>query len=143
MLLKFDMNLKDVNSLYTLWLFQRQYEIRMKLNFEHIKTCLNNMLPSVKFTFESPEFIYENGKKVRVLNFLDVKIILHEDNSVESDMYYKLPKIHDYLAYDSTHPDRTKNKIPYNLAKRVIVFVSNPEKVIIRLDELRINIQNM
>ena len=112
MFLKFDMNLKDVNSLYTLWLFQRQYEIRMKLNFEHIKTCLNNMFPSVKFTFESPEFIYENGKKVRVLNFLDVKIILHKDNSVESDMYYKLTKTHDYLGYDSTHPDHTKIRYP-------------------------------
>ena len=112
MFLKFDMNLKDVNSLYTLWLFQRQYEIRMKLNFEHLKTCLNNMFPSIKFTFESPEFIYENGKKVRVLNFLDMKIILHEDNSVESDMYYKLTKTHDYLAYDSTHPDHTKIRYP-------------------------------
>ena len=26
--------------------------------------------------------------------------------------------------------------IPYNLAKRIIVFVSNPAKVMIRLDEL-------
>ena len=32
--------------------------------------------------FENPEIIYENEKKVQALNFLDVKIILHEDNSV-------------------------------------------------------------
>ena len=63
MFLKFDMNLKDVNSLYTLWLFQRQYEIRMKLNFEHIKTCLNNMLPSVKFTFEVQNSFMKTERK--------------------------------------------------------------------------------
>ena len=42
-----------------------------------------------------------------------------------------------YLPYNSANPDHTKNNIPYNLAKRIIVFVSNPEKVISRLDELR------
>ena len=31
----------------------------------------------------------------------------------------------------------TKINIPYNLAKRIVVFVSKLEKVIIRLDELR------
>ena len=30
-----------------------------------------------------------------------------------------------------------QNNTPYNLAKRIIVFASNPEKFIIRLDELR------
>ena len=35
----------------------------------------------------------------------------------------------------------TKNNIPYNLAKRIIVFVSNPEKVTC-LDELRLLCQN-
>ena len=57
----------------------------LKLNFE---TRLNNMHPSIKFTFENPEIIHENEKKAQVLNFLDVKIILHEDYSVETDIYY-------------------------------------------------------
>ena len=72
---------------------------------------------------------------VQVLNFLDVKIILHESNSVETDNYYKPINTHEYLPYDSAHPDHTKNNIPYNPAKRIIVFVSNPEKIIIRLDD--------
>ena len=42
----------------------------LKLNFENFKTCLNNMHPSIKFTFENPEIIYENEKKVQALNFL-------------------------------------------------------------------------
>ena len=46
--------------------------------------------------------IYEfKRKKVQDLNFLDVKIILH--NSVETDIYYKLTSIHDYLPYMIVH----------------------------------------
>ena len=109
----------------------------LKLNFEKLKTCLINTHPSIKFTYENSEIIYENEKKVQVLSFLDVKIIFQEDNSVETDIYYKPMNTHDYLPYDSAHADHTKNNIPYNLSKRVIVFLANPEKVIIRLDELR------
>ena len=54
------------------------------------------MHPSVKFMFEKPEIIYENEKKVQALNFLDVKIILHKDNSVETDIYYKPTYTHYY-----------------------------------------------
>ena len=103
----------------------------------NFKTCLNNMHPPIKFMFENSEIIYESEKKVQVLNFLDVKIILHEDNSVGTNIYYKPRNTHDYLPFDSAHPDHTKNNIPYNLAKRIIVFVPNPEKVIICSDELR------
>ena len=95
------------------------------------------MYPSIKFTFENPEIIYEKEKKAQVLNFLDVKTTWHKDNSVETDIYYKPTNTHDYLSSDSAHPDHTKNDISYNLGTRIIVFVSNPEKAIIRLDELR------
>ena len=95
------------------------------------------MHSSIKFTFKNPEIIYENEKKVQVLNFLDVKIILHEDNSFETDIYYKPTNTHNYLPYDSAHPDHTKNNMPYNLAKRIITFVSNPNKIIIHVGKLR------
>ena len=100
------------------------------------------MHPSIKVTFENPEIIYENEKKVQVWDFLDVKIILHEDNSVETDIYYKLTNTHDYVPYDSAHLDHTQVNIPHNLAERTIVFISNPEKVIIRLVELSKSIFN-
>ena len=107
------------------------------LNFENFKTSLNSMHPSIKFTFEKAEIIYENDKKIQVLNFLDIKVILHEDMTVETDIYYKPTNAHDYLPYDSAHPEHMKNNIPYNLAKRIIVFVSNPGKVQVRLEELK------
>ena len=70
------------------------------------------MYPSIKFTFEKQEFIYENEKKVQVLNFVDVKIIWHEDNSVETGIYYKATNTHDYLPYNNAHSDHTKNNVP-------------------------------
>ena len=58
-----------------------------KLYFENFKICLNKIHPSIKLTFEKRKIIYENEKKAQVLSFLDVKIILHEDSSVETDIY--------------------------------------------------------
>ena len=86
--------------------------------------------------FEKSEIIYENENKVQVLNFLDVKKILHEDNSTETDITNQ--QILTCLQYNCAYSDHTKNNISYNLAKRFIVFVSNPQKVIISLDELRL-----
>ena len=103
----------------------------LKVNLENFKTCLNNMYPSTKFTSEKPEVIHENGKKVQVLNLLDVKIILSKDNSVETNIYYKPTNSHDYLPYDSAHLGYTKNNIHYSLARRITVLVSNLENVII------------
>ena len=94
----------------------------LKLKFENFKTGLNDMHSSMKFTFEKPKIVYENEKKVQALNFLDVKIILHEDNSVETDIYYKPTNTHNYLPYNSAHHDHTKSNILYNPAKRIIVL---------------------
>ena len=78
------------------------------LNFENFETSLNSMHPSIKFTFEKAEIIYENDKKIQVLNFLDIKVILHEDMTVETDIYYKPTNAHDYLPYDRAHPEHIK-----------------------------------
>ena len=108
----------------------------LKLYFENSKTYLNNMHSSIKFTFEKPEIIYENKKKVQVSNFLDIKIILHEDNTVETEqtnqLNYKPTNTYSYLPYDSAHPDHTTINILSTGLKE-----SNSEKVIIRLDELQ------
>ena len=44
------------------------------------------------------------------------KIILHENNSGETNIYYKPTNPHDYLPYDSSHPEPSKKNILYNLA---------------------------
>ena len=51
------------------------------------------------------------------------------DRTIETGIYYKDTNTHDYLPYDSAHPDNSRDNVPYNLAKRIIVFVSNEEKI--------------
>ena len=91
----------------------------------------------MKFTIEKKEFFHDKEKKLQFLKFLDVKLILHKGNSVETDIYYKPTNTHNYLPHDSAHPDHTRNDIPSNLDFKNIDFVSDPEKAFIRLDESR------
>ena len=65
----------------------------------------------------------------QILTFLDLRFT--------SDVYYKDTNTHDYLPYDSAHPESCKKSVPYNLAKRIIVFVTDSEKVKLTLNELR------
>ena len=95
---------------------------------------LNKMHPMIKFTIE-PSTHHENN--TQTINFLDVKVILHENGKVDTDIYYKETNTQDYLNYQSHHPIHVKKNIPYNLAKRIIVFVSNEKTMNYRLKELK------
>ena len=95
------------------------------------------MHPAIKHTFEKAKVTVENSESCQVINFLDVLVILHYDCTNETDIYYKNTNAHDYLPYDSAHPDHSKDNVPYNLAKCVIAFVSNKEKIQYRLNKLK------
>ena len=95
---------------------------------------LNNMHPSIKYTIESSQTINDNEQSI---NFLDVNVIVKKNNTIETDIYYKPTNSHEYLNYNSHHPKHVKDNIPYNLAKRIIVFVSCYEKTLSRLKELK------
>ncbi len=71
------------------------------------------------------------------LNFLDIKNILHDGQDISTDIYYKSTNPHKYLNFNSAHPSHIKNTIPYNLAKRIVVFVSDENLVEQRLNELK------
>ena len=65
----------------------------------------------IEFTFEKAKVIVENSEYCQVINFLDVSVILNSDRSIATDIYYKDTNAHDYLPYDSTHPDRSRDKV--------------------------------
>ena len=67
---------------------------------------------------------------------MDIEVILHSDNTAGTDICYKDINAHNYLPCNSAHCKHCKDNLPYNLAKRIIVFVSNDEKVEMRLKEL-------
>ena len=99
---------------------------------------LNNLHPSIKFTLEKATITNNHLKElVQTTNFLDVKVMLDTNNKMSTDIYYKSTNSHDYLHYDSFHPKHTIDNIPFNLAKRIIVFVSDDNLVETRLNELR------
>ena len=66
----------------------------------------------------------DHSQLYQVLKFLDIEGILHSDNTVETDIYYKDTNAHDYLPYNSAHPKHCRDNLP-NLPKRMIVFVSS------------------
>ena len=98
---------------------------------------LNDMDPTIKFTLEVASHVLIDGENVQKLNFLDITVLLHENGKVETDIFYKDTNTHDYLDYHSHHPKHIKDNIPYNLAKKIIVFCSNSKTEELRLNELR------
>ena len=108
------------------------------LDFECFSTCLNNLHSAIRYTFEKAKLIQSyHSQPYQVLNFLDVEVILHSDNTVETDIYYKDTNAHHFLPYNSVHPKHCEDNLPHNLAKRIIVFVSNGEKIEMRLKQLK------
>ena len=99
---------------------------------------INNLHPASKRTFEKAKLIQcDHSQFYQVLNFLDFEITFHSGNTVETDVYYKDTKTHDYVPYDSAHPKLCKDNLPFNLDKRIIVFVYNAENVEMKLKELK------
>ena len=93
---------------------------------------------AIKFTLEESQETTSNGIKTEKLNFLDMIIMIDENGNISTDIYYKPTNSHDYLHYDSFHPSHTLDNIPYCLAKKIIVFVSDPELMEKRLLDLKI-----
>ena len=108
------------------------------LYFKFFSTCQSNIHPSIKYTFEKAKLIQSDYfQPCHVLNFLDIQVILHSNNIIETDIYYKDTNVHDYLPYNSAHPKHCKDNLPYNVSKCITVFVSNDKKVEMRLNKLK------
>ena len=101
--------------------------------------CFINLHSSINYTYEKAKVTRdEKGNLVQILNFLDVSVILNSKNEISTDAYYKDTNTNDYLPYETAHPESCKKNVPYNLSKRIFVFATDPEKVELRLNELRI-----
>ena len=102
-------------------------------NIDIFINILNELDDSIKFTID-------RGTKeddTHTINFLDVKVILHQNRRIETEIYYKSTNNHHYLEYDSFHPQHIKDNIPYGMAKKIIVFTSDPQKEHEELERLK------
>ena len=71
-----------------------------------------------------------HSQPYQVLTFLYIAVI-------ETNTYYKDTNAHDYLPCNSAHLKHCKDSLAYNLAKRITIFISNDEKVEMRIKELK------
>ena len=98
---------------------------------------LNMMHPSIQYTGSTEEYYRVDGTTYKLTNFLSIRVLLDPDGNIKFDVYYKETNAHDYLGYDSHHPEHTKTNIPYVLAKRINVITSEASWVERNLCELR------
>jgi hypothetical protein len=70
---------------------------------------LNSRVESIKFTITYSK---------QCVNFLDTKVKI-VDGKLETDLYSKPTDSHSYLLYDSAHPQRCKDSIPYGQFLRI------------------------
>ena len=66
-------------------------------------SALNNVDSKITFTMET-------GNSVP---FLDIRFLLKEDGSLETDIYYKETDTHNFVPFNSFHPHKTLTNIPY------------------------------
>ena len=88
---------------------------------------LNSLHPCIKFTLD---------KSRTRLPFLDT-LLTNENGKLQTDIYYKPTDSKQYLLYTSCHPKHTRNSIPYNLARRLKMIISEDNTLLVRLEELQ------
>ena len=71
---------------------------------------------------EKISFTIETGKRIP---FLDVQFILSDDGQLSTDIYYKETDTHNYVQFGSFHPHKTLTNIPFSLARRILIIVSD------------------
>ena len=107
------------------------------ISIEKFLSVMNSLHPSIQFTASSPSIHTISGITYNCTNFLSIKVLVSNDNLVKFDVYYKETNAHDYLPFDSHHPNHTKENIPYVLAKRIIVISSEEDWIRNNLIDLR------
>ena len=93
-------------------------------------TWLNSLFPTIKFTC-SYNF------KDRSVEFLDVRVKIHDNGTISTDLYKKNMAINKYLKPTSFHPKHITNNIPYNVGLRIKRICSEEKVFKNRIGELK------
>ena len=98
---------------------------------------INSLDPHIQFTLEASKKYIKNNQHFQELSFLDVLTILINYRVFTTDIFYKETNSHFYLDYHSHHPSHMKDNIPYSLAKKLICFVPDYNRLEFRLAQLK------
>ena len=96
---------------------------------------MNQLHEALEYTMSLPSLIDDQHKSTV---FLSIKVIISLLGIVKTDIHYKETNAHDYLLFDSHHPEHTKINIPYTLAKRIYLLTSESEWIQRNLAQLRV-----
>jgi hypothetical protein len=94
--------LRFIDDIFMIWTHGEE-------SLKEFVTYLNSCVDSINFTTESSE---------NTVNFLDMKVKIR-DQRIQTDLYSKPTDSHSYLLYNSAHPQRCKDSIPYSQFLRV------------------------
>ena len=108
-----------------------------EIDEDQFLALLNSMNQYIQFTIGKPEWTMLDNTIVQKLVFLSLILYLDSNGNLWTDVFYKETNTHEYLRYDSHHPDHVKKNIPYVLAKRIIVFTSKDDVMAKNLNDLR------
>ena len=107
------------------------------LLIDALLTLLNSLNPSIQFTLERARRYMKGNQHYQELAFLDILVMVINFMKLTTDIFYKETNSHFYLDYHSHHPQHMKDNIPYSLAKKLICFIPNEERLEFRLNELK------
>ena len=94
--------LRYIDDIFIIW---QHGDEELEHFFQHMNSCS----PHIKFTTETSK---------ETIPFLDTSVIIQGTN-IMTTLYTKPTDSHDYLYYDSAHPQRCKDSIPYSQFLRV------------------------
>lgn len=100
---------------------------RSVTDLHRLHQILNSLHPDIKFTIEYSQI---------ELPFLDV-LVKKTGSKIDTDIYYKPTDSQQYLIFNSCHPKHIKLSIPYSLARRLRMIISNDEIVLQRMSDLK------
>lgn len=89
---------------------------KFKKDLLRLHNTLNNLHQYINFTVE----VDKNN-----ISFLDCKVIEIGSN-IETDIFCKPTDSKSYLLFSSCHIKHTKTNIPFSLARRLKLIISNP-----------------
>ena len=101
-----------------------------KEQLNDMMTWLNSLFPTIKFTCS---YNFED----RSVEFLDVRVKIHDNGTISTDLYKKNMAINKYLKPTSFHPKHITNNIPYNVGLRIRRICSEEKDFKNRIGELK------
>jgi hypothetical protein len=109
-------------------------------DFVGIATCPENDVKSFIDAFDDfhPAIKLTYSISDVCLPFLDIKLSIdHGTSRLTTSIHYKLTDSHSYLSYNSSHPPRCKNSIPYSQLLRLRRICSDDDDYCTKAEEMK------